>query len=116
MTISFADFSKDLLAPWSGELPADGDAGDPRTAAMKAAFEASITHTKKRGTVLVVCDDATGARSCSDYLKSFFSDQPQLALLAKKISSDEIQLKHGTRSWSRRTRRDGRGICCVRSS
>ena len=59
-----------------------------------SAYEASVVHAGKRGTVLIACSEAGLARPCLDYLKAYFEDQPHLAALVKRIGSDEFTL-HG---------------------
>lgn len=95
--VSYETFASALLAPWlaKGALPGE-PVSRPAEAAARAAYEATVTHERQRGTVLVSASDSSLARSCLDYLKAYFEDQPQLAQLVKRIDSDGIRL-HGNR-------------------
>jgi hypothetical protein len=94
--ITFEKFTKKVTAPLSA--PLEGDTiSSPVKAAERAAFEASVTHAKKRGTILVACRDSSDGRACLDQLKFFFEDQPQLAQLFKRATSDTIELQNGQR-------------------
>ena len=96
--ISFEAFSAALLEPWAQPPASDGTCiTSPREAAARATYEAAVTHAKAKGTVLVTCTDAASARACLDYLRSFFSDQPQLAKLLKKTEGDGVTLHGGTK-------------------
>ena len=95
---SFEDFSSVVLAQWTNEAERTGlVVTSARVAAARAAFEATVEHAGRQGTVLVVAHDASSARSCFDYLKAFFTDQAQLASLTKVISADTITLRAGPR-------------------
>jgi predicted phage terminase large subunit-like protein len=99
-SITFETFAGALLGPWLSD-DADQAAGpslsSPRAAAARAAYEAAIVHSGKRGTILVTASDGSLVRACLDFLKAYFEDQPQLAPLVKRVSSDEIALRRGTR-------------------
>ena len=93
---SFEDFSATVLEQWTSA--ADRGAlvvTSARVAASRAAYEATVAHTGKKGVVLVAAHDASSARSCFDYLRAYFVDQQQLAGLVKAISSDTITLRSG---------------------
>ena len=94
--ISFQDFQRALLGKWTAPIAGDV-VSSPSDAAARAVFEATITHAKKRGTVLISCADATLRTACLDYLKTLFEDQPQLAGLLKKATADGVELAHGQR-------------------
>lgn len=96
--VSFEAFAAALLEPWLTEQALDGPAvSSAREAAARAAYAATVTHAKARGTILVACSDGSMARACMDYLKAYFEDQPQLAQVAKRIDSDRVTLRHGVK-------------------
>jgi hypothetical protein len=113
---SFQEFADTLLAAWSEDLPVGDTVSSPRIAAAKACYVAAIEYPRKRGTVLVAADDAADARSCVQYLVSFFSDQEQLKPLLKTQKGDTFELAGGKRITvtTDRTRRPGSLLACIR--
>jgi len=88
-----------LLEPWLADGTDDRDATvltTPKGAAARATFEACITHAGKRGTVLVKCDEAAGARDALSFLRAWFEDEPRLSPLLKRVGNDELLLTPNT--------------------
>jgi len=88
----------------------------PRIAAAKACYAAAIEYPRKRGTILVAADDAADARSCVQFLSSFFADQDALRALLKAQKGDTFELAGGKRITvtTDRTRRPSGRLACIR--
>jgi hypothetical protein len=94
--VTLEEFAATIIGPMAE--PIDGAVvSAPAAAATRAAYEASVVHAKRRGTIMVACSDSGGARECLDHLRCYFTDQPQLSLLFRRSGADVIELQHGQR-------------------
>jgi hypothetical protein len=95
--ISFDRFCRTALGAWSDDAtaPAGESFTNPRDAARRAAYLASIEHDGKAGIILVVSPDTANAKSCREYLHAFY-EQQALANLLVKMTPDGVELRGGT--------------------